>query len=282
MEAMRELSTGAMTAAVLLSYFDLGTTVAVGFTYLRIDTSSSTRAAYTTFGMLIGSLMLQAVMNWATGQGVVAAVVTLFGGKPVFDAYNVIHETPMRNGQNPIQALTMTRVYEVCFDALPQAAMQAIILVQLPYDERDSLLWGSIIFSALSVSYLVAMMEVDVDTDLHYRSAFERIHGYMPRSPNARRAVVGGTVVFVSGFLLAKMTALSVLFVGSHSRYVYKVVPQVFNKQIITCGATMTPNSTPKSNPQSCGRQLVACGVFCVDSSSGRKRRHLQVPNLWQ
>ena len=172
-------------------------------------------------------------------------MVTLFGGKP-FDAYNVIHETLMRDDQNPIQALTMTRVYEVCFDALPQAVMQAIILVQLSDDERDLLLWGSIIFSALSVSYLVAMMEVDVDTDLHYRSAFERIHGYMPRSPGARRAVVGGIVVFVSGFLLAKMTALSVLFVGSHSRYVYKVVPQGFNKQIITCGATMTPNSTPK------------------------------------
>eukprot|EP00620_Florenciella_sp_RCC1587_P018684 CAMPEP_0182564282 /NCGR_PEP_ID=MMETSP1324-20130603/6257_1 /TAXON_ID=236786 /ORGANISM="Florenciella sp., Strain RCC1587" /LENGTH=182 /DNA_ID=CAMNT_0024777699 /DNA_START=8 /DNA_END=552 /DNA_ORIENTATION=- len=114
----------------------------------------------------------------------------------------------------------MTRIYEVCFDALPQAVMQAIILVQLSDDERNLLLWGSIIFSALSVSYLVAMMEVDLDTDLHFRSAFERIHGYMPSSPGARRAVVGGTVVFVSGFLLAKMTALSVLFVGSRSSHV--------------------------------------------------------------
>jgi len=243
-EARRELSTGAMTVAVLLSYFDLGTTVAVGFTYLRIGTPSGTRGAYTTFGMLIGSLMLQAVMNWATGQGVVAAVVTLFGGKPVFDAYNVIHEMPMRDGQNPIQVLTLTRVYEVCFDALPQAVMQATILVQLADDERDLLLWGSIVFSALSVSYLVAMMEVDVDTDLHYRSAFERIHGYMPKSPGARRAIVGGTVVFISGFLLAKMVALSVLFVGSHSRYVWKVVPQVFNKQIITS------NHDTKLHPQ--------------------------------
>ena len=158
-DALRELNTGAMTGAVLLSYFDLGTTMAVGFTYLQIGTPSSIRGAYTTFGMLIGSLTLQAIMNWKSGQGVVAAVVTLFGGKPVFDAYNVIYDKPMGSGQNPIQVLSMTRAYEVCFDALPQAVMQAIIFVQLADEDRDYLLWGSIIFSALSVSYLVVIIE---------------------------------------------------------------------------------------------------------------------------
>ena len=158
-EALRELNTGAMTGAVLLSYFDLGTTVAVGFTYLQIGTPSSIRGAYTTFGMLIGSLALQAIMNWATGQGVVAAMVTLFGGKPVFDAYNVIYDKPTGGDWNPVHTLSMTRAYEVCFDALPQAVMQAIILVQLADDERDYLLWGSIIFSALSISYLVVIIK---------------------------------------------------------------------------------------------------------------------------
>jgi len=157
-EALRELSTGAMTGAVLLSYFDLGTTVAVGFTYLQIGTPSSIRSAYTTFGMLIGSLALQAIMNWATGQGVVATVVTIFGGKPVFDAYNVIYDKPMGGGQNPLLVMSYTRCYEVCFDALPQSVMQAIILVQLADDERDYLLWVSLIFSALSISYLVVTM----------------------------------------------------------------------------------------------------------------------------
>ena len=64
------------------------------------------------------------------------------------------------------------------------------------------------------------MGEVDVDTSSHYRGAFDRIHGYMPESPGARRAVVGGILLFISGFMLAKMAALSVLFVGSGSRFV--------------------------------------------------------------
>ena len=64
------------------------------------------------------------------------------------------------------------------------------------------------------------MTEVDVDTDSRYRSAFEQVHGYMPKSLSAQRTVVGGIVLFISGFLLAKMAALSVLFVGSDSRCV--------------------------------------------------------------
>ena len=64
------------------------------------------------------------------------------------------------------------------------------------------------------------MAEVDIDTASHFRGAFDRIHGYMPESPGARRAVVGGIVLFVSGCMLAKMAALSVLFVGSSSRFV--------------------------------------------------------------
>ena len=61
---------------------------------------------------------------------------------------------------------------------------------------------------------------MDLDTDSHLRGAFDRIHGYMPESPSARRAVVGGILLFISGFMLAKMAALSVVFVGSNSRLV--------------------------------------------------------------
>ena len=64
------------------------------------------------------------------------------------------------------------------------------------------------------------MVEVDIDTAFHFRHAFDRIHGYMPESPGAQHAVVGGILLFISGFMLAKMAALSVLFVGSGSRCV--------------------------------------------------------------
>ena len=64
------------------------------------------------------------------------------------------------------------------------------------------------------------MGEMDVDTDSLFRRAFDSIHGYMPEPPGAQRAVVGGILLFISGFMLAKMAALSVLFVGSGSRCV--------------------------------------------------------------
>ena len=76
--AERELNTGSMTGALMLSYVDLGTTVAVGVRYYQLKNMHD---AYTTFGMLVGSLALQAIFTFASGQGVIATAVTLVGGK---------------------------------------------------------------------------------------------------------------------------------------------------------------------------------------------------------
>ena len=56
--AERELSTGAMTIALLLSYFDLGTTVAVGVRYLAIGDGRRSDA-FVTFAILGINLVLQ-------------------------------------------------------------------------------------------------------------------------------------------------------------------------------------------------------------------------------
>ena len=76
--AERELNTGSMTGALMLSYVDLGTTVAVGVRYYQLKNMHD---AHTTFGMLVGSLTVQAVLTFASGQGFVATAVTLVGGK---------------------------------------------------------------------------------------------------------------------------------------------------------------------------------------------------------
>ena len=62
----------------MLSYIDLGTTVAVGVRYFRLKNE---HGAYTTFAMLAGSLSIQGLTTFASGQGVVATIVTLCGGK---------------------------------------------------------------------------------------------------------------------------------------------------------------------------------------------------------
>ena len=89
-----------------------------------------------------------------------------------------------------------------------------MVLLQLEEDNRSPLLWGSLLFSALSVAYLVAVTELDLDQSEH-RKLYARIHGYMPSKKARRRLVVGGTIVFISNFLLAKLLALSVLSTGS-------------------------------------------------------------------
>ena len=109
-EAAREMHSGMMTTALLLSYVDLGTTVSVGFQYLWVG---GTGDAYTTFGLLAFSLITQAVSTFSTGQGVLATVITLCGGKTMYDTYNVMWDRDAEGSMNPVRALAFTRMYEV-------------------------------------------------------------------------------------------------------------------------------------------------------------------------
>eukprot|EP00618_Florenciella_parvula_P016977 CAMPEP_0119473200 /NCGR_PEP_ID=MMETSP1344-20130328/4942_1 /TAXON_ID=236787 /ORGANISM="Florenciella parvula, Strain CCMP2471" /LENGTH=2127 /DNA_ID=CAMNT_0007506261 /DNA_START=134 /DNA_END=6517 /DNA_ORIENTATION=- len=213
-EALRELSTGAMSAAVLLSYFDLGTTVAVGVQYILIG---NTRDGYTTLGMLVGSLVIQALVTFSTGQGVLVAVVTLCGGKTMFDTYSVLanRQLSAEGSVNPVRALALTRMQELVLDALPQTFHQLSVLVQLEYAEQTYLLWFSLLFSGLSIGYVAVVFEFDIDTDLNYRKLFARVHGYIPSNSQMRKAIVGvGIMSLIMGFLAARMMAMAVLVVG--------------------------------------------------------------------
>jgi hypothetical protein len=131
------------------------------------------------------------------------------------DTINVVYDKHPAGGVNPMRSLATTRAYEIGLDALPQVWYQAQVLVQLEYKDRSTLLWGSLMFSALSVSYLVSTFEVDIDTSVNYRALFARFHGYMPDDQRQWKAVVLGIIMFISGSLIGKVTALSVLGVGA-------------------------------------------------------------------
>jgi hypothetical protein len=219
-EALRELNTGAMTGAVLLSYFDLGTTVAVGVRYFSIGNSQD---GYTTLSILVGSLTTQAVVTFATGQGVLATIVTLCGGKTMFDTFNVVADRPLTRARsvNPVRALALTRLQELVLDALPQAFHQLIVLVQLEGGERNLLLWFSLLFSGFSVGYVVVVFEFDIDTDLNYSKLFSQIHGYIPRSSWIQKvAVAAGIMCWIMGFLTARMMVMAVMGIGDAEAFV--------------------------------------------------------------
>ena len=76
--------------------------------YLAIGNSAD---AATTFIILGGSLVLQALSAWSTGEGPVATLVALSGGKTMLDTYNVANDVVPTSGVDPLQSLTRTRMY---------------------------------------------------------------------------------------------------------------------------------------------------------------------------
>ena len=68
-------------------------------------------------------------------------------------------------GGNPELNLTLTRGLTVVLDSLPQAAAQSLFFVSIGTGaERLWVILGSIAGCALSISYLVATTELDLDT----------------------------------------------------------------------------------------------------------------------
>ena len=80
--------------------------------------------------------------------------------------------------------------------------------MQLADNDRSYLLWGSILFSALSVSYLVAVTELDLDKS-EYRKLYSRVYGYIP----SKRQWL---VVFGKLLPRAKLQGMFSVFLSAH------------------------------------------------------------------
>ena len=104
--AARELSTGSMMIALVLSYVDLGSSVAVGVSYLAIGDGKHRADAITTFAILGVNLLVQALSAWSTGEGLIATLVALCGGKTMLDTYNVVYDQVPVTGIDPRSSLT--------------------------------------------------------------------------------------------------------------------------------------------------------------------------------
>ena len=69
--------------AILISYVDLAGDVAVGVSLIR--SKSNAGAGYTTLSLTAGSMVIQAFLSFAMGQGPVAACSALVGAKPLLE-----------------------------------------------------------------------------------------------------------------------------------------------------------------------------------------------------
>ena len=99
----------------------------------------------------------------------------------------------------------------------PQAAAQIFFLSGLDKGiEPSALMIGSITGCILSIGYLVATTELDLDTSRSSRTNYGSVHGYFPtNSLVMQTVVVAGIVLFIAGYLVAKLLALVILASGS-------------------------------------------------------------------
>jgi hypothetical protein len=71
---------------------------------------------------------------------------------------------------------------------------------------------ASIVGCIVSIAYLVATADLDVDMSVHYQTNYPKNHGYIPTHSKIRQALVLlGIVLFVSGILAAKLIAFATL-----------------------------------------------------------------------
>ena len=144
-----------MYTALSISYGDMGTDIAVG---VQLVNSARPVQGIVTFGILGFTLVMQAVAALLFGQGPAAAVASLFGGKPLYDTYHSVTETPRRQGQkfDHEAILMMTHSVEVSLESVPLGVYTAVLLVQASEEERSTVQMLSVLASVLAIAYVRA------------------------------------------------------------------------------------------------------------------------------
>ena len=103
----------------------------------------------------------------------------------------------------------------------PQAAAQTFFVSGLDKGiEPSALMIASVAGCVLSIGYLVATTELDLDTARSFRANFGPVHGYFPSGTVMQIGVVAGIVLFIAGYLVAKLLALVILASGMPVRTV--------------------------------------------------------------
>eukprot|EP00620_Florenciella_sp_RCC1587_P017152 CAMPEP_0182570834 /NCGR_PEP_ID=MMETSP1324-20130603/11027_1 /TAXON_ID=236786 /ORGANISM="Florenciella sp., Strain RCC1587" /LENGTH=624 /DNA_ID=CAMNT_0024785269 /DNA_START=20 /DNA_END=1894 /DNA_ORIENTATION=+ len=202
-------------AALFCGYADLITTVLVAFAYLRMGTEGRI-AAYLIFGVLAAHLLSEAIISLGTGQGSLAALVSLGGGKLLWSTWHVVENRPIGGGLSAISGLVVARCTHTVLNSLPQAVVQLILVIQRDPSEVSWLMLLSIVGCSMSIGYLVASTEFTVDMSTHFRVNHPSFTGVIPRRSTIRQLLImGGYLFFIGGYLVGKLIALTALACAS-------------------------------------------------------------------
>ena len=200
--------------AIVISYVDLAGDVAVGMSLVRSHSNAS--AGYTMLGLSAGSLVVQAIISMATGQGVIAAFAALVGAKPLLDTYNVVAKRPLTRGttQQHKFARYLTLAEEVVLQAIPQGFFQCLVIMRMARagEAISWVQWASLGGALAAVGFIGADLESAIDEDAIDRKRMPQLYGYLPNSKlHRKRAVLVGVFLYLTGFLATKWIVFSAL-----------------------------------------------------------------------
>jgi len=201
----------------LVSYFDLVTDVMV---FLELLRKNLTMAMVQ--GVTLGySMVLQSFFSWLVGQPKLVALSGLFGCKPAIEAWRVATDAkPYPNQKCPNSMIrSLSRTLEITTEAIPQSAIQSIILLLFP-DQRTTVQMVSLFASFLTTGFTIAFADRETDTSKYQRKAHPKLFGYVPSTNSNVQAFF--SVVFFTTYTMAKMFALS-LFIATSSSAIWTV-----------------------------------------------------------
>jgi len=144
-------------------------------------------------------------------------VVVFTGMKPVFDAYRMCVSKEQKEGQllEPTIDLTITKVIELFFEAIPGTILQSFAYLQFMMDPNKKRNEGmkralmSIILSAATSGFTAGCITYDLDTNVNNRKNV--FYGIIPDKASSRSVLFVCLIMNSFLFLLVKSTTIVLL-----------------------------------------------------------------------
>jgi len=93
--------------------------------------------------------------------------------------------------------LFLTRMVEICFEAIPQSIIQTILFLLTPREERTNLLYISLFSSFLTTAITVACSDKELDTSKFHRKHEPLLFGYIAGKADATKQLTSSVVVLL-------------------------------------------------------------------------------------
>jgi hypothetical protein len=201
-------------AAVSLA--DIVTDIVVAVTFFR---ENRQEYLFLTVGMIAACIFLQGALvigqNYRRGLKHTALellpVVTCF--KPCLDAYRVASGARMQSGNflDPLTEMTYAKCIEMFAESIPGVLIQITAIATDDKGTSSTIVWASLLASAMTTGYTAATISYNYDTDPARREEDANFYGYVPEEMGRSVLTFMSMSVFSGCTLLVRSITLVIL-----------------------------------------------------------------------